>query len=138
MSQPVRNRSLASAERFVVSAARFQPIEACELAWSALLQWQAAHPEAGGPVAVFATRQATHDNVWMALASEECQSATFRTRTSVRPDASPVLLFFPTLAVLDDYDADPGTSALFVVESAESPLHSWRAKCRPRDLGTER
>ncbi len=138
MSQPVRNRSLAFATRFIVSAAHVQPIEACELAWSALRRWQAEHPEAGGPVAVFATRQATHDNVWMALASEECQLATFRTRTSVRPDASPVLLFFPTRTVLDDYDADPGTSALFVVESAESPLHSWRTKCRPRDLAPDR
>ncbi len=138
MAQPLRNRSLASGERFVVSAARVQPIEACELAWSALLQWQAEHPEAGPAVAVFATRQATHDNVWMALASEECQPATFRTRGSVRPDAGPVLLFFPTRAVLDDYHADPGTAALFVVESAESPLHSWRTKCRPRDLRPDR
>lgn len=138
MSQPVRNRSLAFAERFIVSSARVQPIEACELAWSALLQWTAEHPGAGAPVAVFATRQATHDNVWMALASEECQLATFRTRASVRPDSSPVLLFFPTRAVLDDYDTDPRTSALFVVEAAETPLRSWRARCRPRDLGPAR
>jgi hypothetical protein len=134
MAQPVRNQGLARVDRFLASADGTSPIEACELAWSALTRWQAEHPESGVPVAVFATRQAAHENVWMARASEACRPATFRTRASVRPRSGPVLLFFPSHAVLDDYDADSGTAALFVVESPDWPLTAWRTACHPGDL----
>ena len=134
MAQPVRNRSYARVDRFMASADDVSPIEACELAWSALNRWQAEHPRSGAPIAVFATRQAAHENVWMARASDECRCATFRTRASVRPRSGPVLLFFPTQAVLDDYDADGGTTALFVVESPDHPLTTWRMRHQPRDL----
>ena len=134
MAQPVRNRSLTPVGRFVATTQGVSPIEACELAWSALRRWQAENPGSGVPVAVFATRQAAHENVWMARASEECRCATFRTRASVRPRSAPVLLFFPSHAVLDDYDADNGTTALFVVESPDWPLTAWRASRRLAEL----
>jgi hypothetical protein len=134
MAQPVRNQRYAQVDRFLASAGGPSPIAACELAWSALTRWQAEHPASGVPVAVFATRQAAHENVWMARASEECHVATFRTRASVRPRSGPVLLFFPSPAVLDDYDADSGTTALFVVESPEWPLTAWRTARHPGAL----
>lgn len=134
MAQPVRNRGLAQADRFLVSASSVAPIEACERAWTALSRWRDEHPGCGAPVAVFATHQATHENAWMARASEECQVATFRTRASVRPSSAPVLLFFPTQAVVDDYDADPGTAALIVVESPDQPLTTWRIARQPTGL----
>ena len=134
MAQPVRNPRLAPADRFVVSTEDVSPMEACELAWTALTRWQAEHPRSGVPVAVFATHQATHENAWMARASEECRAATFRTRASVRPRSAPVLLFFPSQAVVDDYDTDLGTTALFVVESPEWPLTAWRRARRPADI----
>ncbi len=134
MAQPVRNLSRASVDRFVVAANGISPIEACERAWAALQRWQNEHPSDGAPIAVFATRQAAHENVWMARASEGCRTATFRTRASVRPQSAPVLLFFPSHAVLDDYDDDGGTTALFVVESPEWPVTSWRQARRPRTL----
>jgi hypothetical protein len=131
MAQPVRNQRFAQVDRFLAPADGVSPLEACELAWSALTRWQAEHPGSGSPVAVFATRQAAHENVWMARASEECRAATFRTRGSVRPRSGPVLLFFPSQAVLDDYDADSGATALFVVESPDWPLTAWRKARRP-------
>ncbi len=134
MAQPVRNRGLAQVDRFLVSAGGVSPIDACEAAWAALSRWRAEHPGSGTPVAVFATHQATHENAWMARASEECQVATFRTRASVRPRSAPVLLFFPSQSVVDDYDADQGTAALFVVESPEQPLTAWRIARRPTGL----
>ena len=134
MAQPVRNRGLAHVDRFLASAGVVSPIEACELAWTALTRWRAEHPGSGAPIAVFATHQATHENAWMARASEECQVATFRTRASVRPRSAPILLFFPSQAVVDDYDADEGTAALFVVESPDWPLTAWRIGRHPTGL----
>ncbi len=148
MAQPAGNLQRALGDRFQVAGDRFPvagdrflvsahtaPIVACELAWSALLRWQAEHPGSGDALAVFATRQATHDNEWMAVASQSCRYATFRTRGTVRPNGGPVLLFFPTQQVLDDYDRDDATAALFVVESAESPLTAWRTAYEPAELG---
>ena len=70
----------------------------------------------------------------MARASEQCHVATFRTRASVRPRSAPVLLFFPSQAVVDDYDTDQGTAALFVVESPDVPLTAWRIARQPKGL----
>ena len=134
MAQPVRNRDLTQPDRFFVPGAVTSPVEACERALAALTRWQAEHPGSGVPVAVFATRQAAHENAWMVRASDACRVATFRTRASVRPASAPVLLFFPSQAVLDDYDTDPGTTALFVVESPEWPLTAWRIARHPRAL----